>query len=191
MENHDIESAVEGILFASGEPVSLERLSQALEVDKRELAAAVSALAGRYRFERRGIRIVELNGSFQMTSAPEQAEYIRKALEERKPPLLSKSALEVLSLVAYYQPITRADIDKVRGVDSAYTVSSLVDKKLLEEAGRLDVVGRPILYRTAPGFLRSFGLSRLEELPELSELEGQLVMEGGILETGRDTNTGE
>lgn len=187
MEIHDIESAVEGILFASGEPVSCERMAQILEIDKKELVSAVSALAGRYRFERRGIRIVELDGSYQMTSAPEQAEYIRKALDERKPPLLSKSALEVLSLVAYYQPITRADIEKVRGVDSSYTVASLVDKKLLEEAGRMDVIGRPILYRTTPAFLRSFGLSRLEELPELSELEGQLVMEGGVL----DKDTGE
>ena len=179
MEKHDIEAAIEGILFAAGEPVSCDRLAQVLEADKREVAAAVAALAGRYRFERRGIQVAILDGAYQMTSAPEQAVFIRKALDERNPPLLTKSALEVLSLVAYYQPITRLDIERVRGVDSSYTISSLVDKKLLEEAGRLEVVGRPILYKTTQVFLRSFGLSRLEELPELNELDGQLVMDIG------------
>lgn len=178
MEMHDIESAIEGILFASGEAIPVDRLAKALEVDRQQILEAFSSLAGRYRFEKRGIRVIALEDSLQMVSSPEQAVYIRRALEERKPPALSRSALEVLSLVAYYQPITRAEIDKVRGVDSSYTVSSLVDKKLLEEAGRLEVIGRPILYRTTPVFLRSFGISSLDELPELQELEGQLVMEG-------------
>ncbi len=180
MEQHEIESAIEGILFAAGEPVEVDRLTKSLGVDRESVVLAAETLAGRYRYERRGVRVVNMDKSWQMVSAPEQADLIRRTLEERKPAPLSKPALEVLALIAYYQPITRADIDKVRGVDSAYTVSTLQDKNLIEEAGRLDVIGRPILYRTTTVFLRCFGLTKLSELPELNELDGQLVMDGAL-----------
>ncbi|MCL2031087.1 MAG: SMC-Scp complex subunit ScpB [Oscillospiraceae bacterium] len=176
MDTQKIESVVEGILFASGEPVSLQRLSEALEAGAAETEAAVTALGDRYRFERRGMRIVEMDGLFQMVSSPEHADIIRKVLEERKPSPLSKAALEVLSIAAYHQPVTRADIERIRGVDSSNTVQLLCDKELIEEAGRLDVLGRPMQFRTTPVFLRAFGLRDLGDLPDLEELEGQMSL---------------
>jgi segregation and condensation protein B len=120
-----------------------------------------------YQKTGRGIRLIKLEESYQMVSAPEYATIIRAILDERKPERLSRSALEVLSIVAYYQPVTKAYVEQLRGVDSAYTIGVLLDRELLEEAGRLDVPGRPILYRTSKQFLRAFGLVSLDELPEL------------------------
>lgn len=180
MEVKELEAALEGILFAAGEPVGVERLCLSLETDRTTLDAVARQLMDRYRYERRGIRIVRMDASYQMCSAPEYAPYIRKTLEGRKPPRLSQPALEVLAIIAYYQPATRAYVDQVRGVDSSYTVGLLLDRELIEECGRLAVPGRPILYRTTPTFLRSFGLSSLEELPELPNAsleDGQLTLE--------------
>jgi len=169
MEIKELESALEGVLFASGEPVPVERLCLGLEVDRPTLDAVAQQLMDKYRYERRGIRLVRLDTSYQLCSAPEFAPHIRKTLESRKPARLSQPALEVLAIIAYYQPVTRAYVDQVRGVDSAYTVSLLLERDLIEEAGRLAVPGRPVLFRTTKTFLRSFGLTNLEELPELPE----------------------
>ena len=169
MEIKELESALEGVLFASGEPVPVERLCLGLEVDRPTLDAVAQQLMDKYRYERRGIRLVRLDTSYQLCSAPEFAPHIRKTLESRKPAKLSQPALEVLAIIAYYQPVTRAYVDQVRGVDSAYTVSLLLERDLIEEAGRLAVPGRPVLFRTTKTFLRSFGLTNLEELPELPE----------------------
>jgi segregation and condensation protein B len=176
MDDYTIEAAIEGILFASGEPVTITRLAAAMGVEPRVIEEAAEALSGKYRFERRGIRLVRLDKSLQMTTAPDLADLIRKTLEERKPPPMSRAALEVLSLAAYYQPVTRAQIERARGVESGATLAGLVDKGLLAESGRLEVAGRPIQYKTTPAFLRAFGLSSLEDLPD-SELDGQLVLE--------------
>ncbi|MCL1807656.1 MAG: SMC-Scp complex subunit ScpB [Oscillospiraceae bacterium] len=176
MDDYSIEAAIESILFASGEPVTIARLAAALELEPREIEEAAETLSGRYRFERRGIRLVRLDKSLQMTTAPELADLIRKTLEERKPPPMSRAALEVLSLAAYYQPITRAQVERARGIESGATLSGLVDKGLLAEAGRLEVPGRPIQYKTTPAFLRAFGLSSLDELPD-TEIDGQLTLE--------------
>jgi segregation and condensation protein B len=176
VERHEIETAVEGVLFASGEPVTVARLASALGAEPREVEEAAEALSGRYRFERRGVRLVRLDRSLQMTTAPELAEVIRKTLEERKPPPMSRAALEVLSVAAYYQPVTRAQIERARGVESGATLAGLVEKGLLAEAGRLDVPGRPIQYKTTPAFLRAFGLTSLDELPD-TEINGQLTLE--------------
>lgn len=176
MERKELEAAVEAILFAAGEPVSAERLCLALEMSREQIDALCGALADRYRYDRCGLRLVQLGESYQLCSAPEHAPVIRKALEGRRPPKLSQTALEVLSIVAYFQPITRAYIDQIQGVDSAYTVSQLADRDLIEPCGRLAVPGRPIQYRTTQTFLRSFGLSTLEDLPELPQVsteEGQ------------------
>lgn len=167
MEQNDIESAIEGILFASGEPVGVERLCVALEIDRATADEAAQRLADYYSYKRRGIRLVKLDACYQLCSAPEHADLIRRTFESRKPAKLSPSALEVLAVIAYYQPATRAYVDQVRGVDSSYTVGLLLDRELIEECGRLAVPGRPILYRTTPTFLRSFGLACLDELPEL------------------------
>ena len=180
MEIKELESALEGVLFASGEPVAVERLCLGLEVDRPTLDAVAQQLADKYTYDRRGIRLVKLESSYQLCSAPEFAPYVRKTLESRKPARLSQPALEVLAIIAYYQPVTRAYIDQVRGVDSTYTVGLLQERELIEEAGRLAVPGRPTLFRTTKNFLRSFGLSGLEELPELPEAskEGeQLALE--------------
>lgn len=169
MEVKELKSALEGVLFASGEPVPVERLCLGLEVDRPTLDAVAQQLMDQYSYERRGIRLLRLGTSYQLCSAPEYAPYIRKTLESRKPARLSQPALEVLSIIAYYQPVTRAYIDQMRGVDSAYTVGLLLERELIEEAGRLSVPGRPTLFRTTKTFLRTFGLSNLEELPELPE----------------------
>lgn len=180
MELKEIESAMEGVLFAAGEPVGVERICLALEIDRVTADAVAQRLMDYYSYERRGLRLVRMESAYQLCSAPEYAESIRKAIESRKPSKLSAPALEVLAVIAYYQPTTRAYVDQVRGVDSSYTVGLLLDRELIEECGRLAVPGRPILYRTTPTFLRSFGLTSLEELPELpnaSSEDGQITME--------------
>ena len=142
--------------------------------------AVCQRLADRYSYERRGLRLIRMDNTYQLCSAPEYADLIRKTFESRKPAKLSQPALEVLSIIAYYQPVTRAYIDQVRGVDSSYTVGLLLERELIEEAGRLAVPGRPIQYRTTKNFLRSFGLSGLEDLPELPSStpeDGQLTLE--------------
>ena len=180
MELKELQSALEGVLFAAGEPVSVERLCLGLEVDRPTLDAVAQRLMDQYSYDRRGIRLVRLDGSYQLCSAPEYADAIRSTLESRKPARLSQPALEVLAIVAYYQPVTRAYVDQVRGVDSAYTMGLLLERELIEEAGRLSVPGRPMQFRTTKNFLRSFDMSSLEELPELpgSSQEGsQLTLE--------------
>ena len=180
MELKELESAIEGILFAAGDPVSTERICVTLEQDKETVDAVCQRLADYYSYERRGVRLVRLENSWQMCSAPEHADFIRKAFENRKPARLSQPALEVLAIIAYFQPVTKAYIEQVRGVDSSYTVGLLLERELICEAGRLAVPGRPIQYRTTKTFLRSFGISSLSELPELpsSSLEdGQMTME--------------
>ena len=170
MNAETLERALEAVLFAAGECVEVKRLAETFECDPDEVATAADALADRLAFERRGIRILRLEKGYQMVSAGELAEYVTKALETRKPPKLSASQLETLTIIAYYQPATKAMVEQIRGVDSAYSVAALLNKKLIEEAGRLNVPGRPIQYRTTPDFLRTFGLSSLEELPPIEKI---------------------
>ena len=180
MELKEMEAALEAILFAAGEPVDADRICLTLEMDKETVDAVCQRLADRYSYERRGLRLIRMDNTYQLCSAPEYADLIRKTFESRKPAKLSQPALEVLSIIAYYQPVTRAYIDQVRGVDSSYTVGLLLERELIEEAGRLAVPGRPIQYRTTKNFLRSFGLSGLEDLPELPSStpeDGQLTLE--------------
>ena len=180
MELKETEAALEAILFAAGEPVSVERICLTLELDRPTVDAVCQRLADQYSYERRGLRLVRLDTGYQLCSAPEYAALVRKTLESRKPAKLSQPALEVLSIIAYYQPVTRAYVDQVRGVDSSYTVGLLLERELIEEAGRLAVPGRPIQYRTTKNFLRSFGLASLEELPELPSAtpeDGQITLE--------------
>ena len=170
MEQTELQRAIEAILFAAGERVETARLSMVLEVDEDEIVSAVDALADELSFDRRGIRIIKLENGYQMVSSGEMADYITKALETRKPPKLSASQLEALTIIAYYQPATKAMVEQIRGVDSSYSIGALLNKKLIEDAGRLNVPGRPIQYRTTPDFLRTFGLSSLEELPEIEKV---------------------
>ncbi len=171
MDLHEIESSIEAILFASGEPVHAERIAAVLGLDADTVLETADRLADRYSFERRGIRLLKLERRLQMCSAAEYADTVRLALEKRKPPQLTQPALEVLAIAAYFQPVTRTYIEQVRGVDSSYTVGMLQERGLIEECGRLGVPGRPALFRTTDAFLRTFGLSSLNELPPLPETE--------------------
>ncbi len=183
-DTREIQSALEAILFAAGEPVPVRRIAAALNLEPEDVEQAADALANQYGFDRRGMRIVRLDDCYQMCSSPEYADLIRLILETRKPPQLSQPALEVLAVVAYFQPVTRAYIEQVRGVDCTYTVKTLVERGLIEEAGRLEVPGRPMLFRTTKVFLRTFGLKSLMDLPELPEkqpdLDAQAQLEKAI-----------
>lgn len=174
MERKEIESAVEAILFASGEPVQVKRLCAALELARPAVERALKDLSDYYAYDRRGIRLVQMDDSWQLCSAPEFGEAVRRVLEVRRPTKLSQPALEALTIIAYYQPTTRAYVDQIRGVDSAYTMSLLLNRELIEECGRLQVPGRPRLYRTTKQFLRAFRLNSLDDLPSLEEAEDPL-----------------
>lgn len=170
MEFEELQRVIEAILFAAGERIDIARLAASLETDPAEVEKAADALADEYAFQRRGIRILKLEKGYQMVSSGEMADYVTKTLETRKPPKLSSSQLETLTIIAYYQPATKAMVEQIRGVDSAYSVAALLNKKLIEEAGRLNVPGRPIQYKTTPDFLRTFGLTSLEELPPIEKI---------------------
>ena len=171
MEQTELQRAIDAILFAAGERVEVSRLAMALETDAADIISATDALAGQLAFERRGVRILKLDDGYQMVSSGEMADYITKALETRKPPKLSSSQLEALTIIAYYQPATKAMVEQIRGVDSSYSISALLNKKLIEEAGRLNVPGRPIQYKTTADFLRTFSISSLDELPPIEKIE--------------------
>lgn len=166
----DISSAIEAILFASGDSVPIARLSLILGAYEGEIEHAAAVLAEKYENEGRGMRILKLEDKLQMCSAPEYAPFITKALEQRKPPMLSQSTLEALAIVAYFQPVTRAYIDQVRGVDSSYTVGILLERGLIEPCGKLDVPGRPSIFKTTDVFLRTMGISELSQLPPLPDM---------------------
>ena len=169
MEEGELQRALEAILFAAGEPVEVARLAMALETDPSDIEKALEDLSGQLSFDRRGVRILKLENAYQMVSSGEMADYVTKALE--KPPKLSASQLETLTIIAYYQPATKALVEQIRGVDSSYSVSALLNKKLIEEAGRLNVPGRPIQYRTTADFLRTFAIGSLDELPPIDKVD--------------------
>ncbi len=168
----NVSSAVEAVLFAAGESVPLKRLSLVLGLEEEEISRTVDALHELYESEGRGMRVLRLDDKVQMCSAPEHAGLISACLEQRKPPMLSQAALETLAVVAYFQPVTRAYVEQVRGVDSSYSVGMLTERGLIEECGRLEAPGRPAVFRTTDVFLRTMGISRLSELPVLPEVSG-------------------
>ena len=171
MEQNDLQRALMAVLFAAGEPVAASRLAESLQVDESEIHRECEALISALSYHRSGIRIVKLEDAYQMCSSAEMAEYVTRTLETRKPPKLSPSQLETLTVIAYYQPATKAYVETIRGVDSAYSVSALLTKKLIRECGRLNVPGRPILYETTPDFLRVFGLESLADLPDIEKVD--------------------
>ena len=171
MDQNDLQRALMAVLFAAGEPVAASRLAESLQVDESEIHRECEALISALSYHRSGIRIVKLEDAYQMCSSAEMAEYVTKTLETRKPPKLSPSQLETLTVIAYYQPATKAYVETIRGVDSAYSVSALLTKKLIRECGRLNVPGRPILYETTPDFLRVFGLESLADLPDIEKVD--------------------
>ncbi len=176
--NHSLCAAVEAVLFACGEPVSLRRMAQACEAEESQVTAALQQLARRYAEQGSAVSIRQFGDCWQMCTQPEYAPIIQRAMETKKAAPLSSAAMEVLTIVAYNQPVSKSFVEHVRGVDSSSVVNTLVEKELLAEAGRLDVPGRPIAYVTTPHFLRCFGLSSLDDLPPLptsvSEAEAAL-----------------
>ena len=178
MQFKQLERSVEAVLFASGEPVEVSKICEALQIDDKLVKNLVERIRERYLEQRSPFDIVALGESFQMCTLPEYGEVVRAALELRKAASLSPAALEVLAVIAYNQPVTRAFIEQVRGVDCSSIVRGLCDKALVEEAGRLPIPGKPIAYRTTANFLRSFGLENLAQLPELPELPPDEPAEG-------------
>ncbi len=171
MNDNEIKSAIEAILFASGSPVLIERIEKALEVETQILQKNISSLIEEYKKDDKGISIIRLDDSLQMCSKKEYATYIRTVMDMKKNTPLSPAAMEVLAVIAYNQPVTKAFIEQVRGVDCSGVVGSLVTKGLIEEKGRLELPGRPLLYGTTDNFLRSFQIESLEDLPSIPEPE--------------------
>lgn len=183
METRKIPSALEAILFAAGDSVEASRIAAVLGISESELAAAAQELAAAYEREGRGIRLIRMEERYQLCSAPEWSDEIVRLLEKRRTARLSPAALEVLSIVAYYQPVTRTYIEKIRGVDSSYTVSFLSERGLIAPCGRLEAPGRPTLFGTTEEFLRVMGIASLEELPPLPDVatdEGMAALQAAI-----------
>ena len=169
MDLKELECILEAILFAAGDSVHKNKLCSVMGIDEDILKEIADRLAERYDNGARGLKLLKLEDKYQLCSRPEYSVYVRSALEAAKSGVLSQSALEVMAIVAYRQPVTKTYVEQVRGVDSTYTVSSLIDKNMIEPCGKLDVPGRPILYKTTENFLRTFGLSSLKQLPEIKE----------------------
>ena len=179
----DFERILESILFAAGDPYPISRLADLFGLTEAEVSEIADRLGDSLRFENRGVCLIRLENSLQLCSDPANAEYVRRALDTRRPSRLSPAALEVLAITAYFQPVTRSYVEQMRGVDSSYTMGLLADKGFIEPCGKLDATGRPMQYRTTALFLRTFGLSALSELPaqgvdairdKLTQTEGQL-----------------
>lgn len=169
MAVENISAAIEAILFANGASVDKSRIAQALEISEKQVDEHISALVNDYTEAKRGITIIKMDDSYQMVSCKEYAPQIRTVMDLRRNTPLSQAALEVLAVVAYNQPVTKAFVEQVRGVDCSGVIGSLTAKGLVEEKGRLELPGRPLLYGTTENFLRCFNLSSIEELPPLPE----------------------
>jgi len=169
MKASKLQAAIEAILFASGEPVELERIAEALEIEPEVCEQIIYNLSAKLDEQNSGICVLKLDNMYQLSSRTEFAEVIRDVLELRKNTPLSQAAFEVLAVVAYNQPVTKSFIEQVRGVDCSGVISTLCQKKLIEEKGRLDLPGRPLVYGTTPDFLRCFSISSLDELPAIPE----------------------
>ncbi len=166
MEEQNNLAAAEAILFAAGEPLETERIALTLNILERDAQCLMEELAAKYEQNGSGLQVLRLGNMWQLGTRAEFAPLIRTALETKRMQPLSNAAMEALTIVAYNQPVSKGFVERVRGIDSSSVVNSLVDKGLLEEAGRIDVPGHPIAYRTTPLFLRAFGLSSLDDLPD-------------------------
>lgn len=191
MKKEELYSALEAVLFSSGEPMSIERISQIFELTPEKCEKALCELAENLKNSNRGIELLRLENTWQLATAKKHAEYIKKAFDIRRKTPLSPAALEVLAVIAYNQPVTKSFIEQVRGVDCSGVVSTLVEKELIEERGRLELPGRPLLYGTTKNFLRCFSITDLSELPPLpktepdvSDVAEQLELDGDV--TGLD-----
>ncbi len=183
LEIKQYQAAIEAVLFAAGEPLAVSRLAETLELDEETVVRLTEDLKQEINTRGGGLMMVRLEDQYQLCTRQEYAGYVRKALDIRRNTPLSQAAMEVLAIVAYNQPVTKAFIEQVRGVDCGAVVQGLVTKNLVEEKGRLELPGRPLLYGTTPDFLRCFGVSSLQELPPLPQ---QADEETGMVETTLD-----
>lgn len=167
MNNKEIVSALEAVLYASGDPISIDRLSQVFDIKPEQIEKAAEKLKERLIEVSSGVELLRLDNSYQLATKTEYADYIKKAFDLKRRVPLSGAAFEVLSVIAYNQPVTRSFVEQVRGVDCSGVITTLVEKELIEERGRLELPGRPLLYGTTKNFLRCFGLSDLSDLPPL------------------------
>ena len=196
MNANKLTAACEAILFAYGEPMELSRLSEALGIEDELTEQLLLNLEAGLQERGSGLRLLKLDDKYQLSTDTEYADLIRSVLEIKRNTPLSQAAFEVLAIVAYNQPITKSYIEQVRGVDCSGVIASLCQKKLIEEKGRLDLPGRPLVYGTTPEFLRCFSLSSLEELPELPENEANKGIENeakdaGLIEETKETEDEE
>jgi segregation and condensation protein B len=171
MEEKNYQAIIEAILFTMGEAVELERIAEAIELDKKKTKAIIEKMMEEYKSDRTGISVIELDGSYQMCTKPEMYEYLIKIAKQPQKRVLTDVLLETLSIIAYKQPVTRAEIEKIRGVSCDHAVNKLVEYNLVKELGRLDAPGRPLLFGTTEEFLRSFGVQSIDELPVLSPVQ--------------------
>lgn len=175
-------SVVEAIIFSSGDPIEAEKIADAAQIEKSVVDKLVKLLNDRYQSEGSALSVVKLDDCYQMTTRTEFAPFVKVALETKKNSALSQAALEALTIVAYNQPVTKSFVEQVRGVDSSGVINALVEKELLEEAGRLDLPGRPIAYRTTTNFLRVFKLESITELPPLPNHDTQMTIDEIVTE---------
>ncbi len=187
MEERELKNAAEAIIFACGTPVEVERIAQALGIKHQQAVNICDMLVKEYADTKRGIRIIRLNESYQMCTVEAYAEYIRTVMDLRRNTPLSQAASEVLAVIAYNQPVTKAFIEQVRGVDCSGVVSSLIARQLIEEKGRLELPGRPLIYGTTEHFLRCFNISSLDELPTLPSADEE--NKNGDSETPSEINS--
>ncbi|HLZ50490.1 MAG TPA: SMC-Scp complex subunit ScpB [Candidatus Acidoferrum sp.] len=172
MTNEERKAALEAIIYAADEPATIEQLAKALGEEKLVVQAALDELVASYASEERGIEIRAVAGGYKLYTKPQQHDVVRRFIKSLRPPLrLTMPALETLAVIAYKQPVTSPEISEIRGVNTSGVISTLLDKRLITTAGRKEVIGRPILYKTSKEFLMRFGLSDLEELPSLKEFE--------------------
>ena len=176
MDIREMEAIIEGLLFAAGDPLPLEKLAEILELDKKTARLILSNMSLSIQNSKRGILLRELDGSYQLCTRPEHSEYIQKLVEPRQKQALSQAAFETLSIIAYNQPVTRARVEAIRGVNSDSAIARLVERNLIKEAGRLDTPGKPMIYETTEEFLRSFGFKSIRDLP-IIEMDALLPSE--------------
>lgn len=184
-------AVIEAILFAHGEPIEAEKLCAAAGIEEDTLIKLIQLLGDRYESEESALTVMKLGNSYQLAVKADFIDYVRAALETKKNTPLSPAAMEVLTIIAYNQPVTKGFVEHIRGIDSSSVVNSLVEKNLLEEAGRLDVPGKPIAYRTTPAFLRCFQLTSIDDLPPLPNSEGQVSFDEILISKEDEENAAE
>ncbi len=182
------QAAAEAVLFAASEPVTITDIAKALETDEKAAKEIIKSLKASYEAEKRGIAIIEIEKSYQMCTSPLYYEYVKKIVQTSSKKPLTQSVMETLAIIAYKQPVTRAQIEEIRGVNCDHAVNKLLELGLISEKGRSEAVGKPILFGTGAAFLKYFGLESLKDLPDIDSDYKQMLIENYLLEYGGEIN---